>query len=68
MGAPACDQCGAHLPLPFRRWNERVSRGTRAPGVVRCGVCGRRYEFDRAAQVWRAVADQPISFRVRGGL
>ncbi len=51
--------CGAHLPVPFWRWNRRIPEGTGPSGAVRCGVCGWRYELSRGGSEWRVVGQHP---------
>jgi hypothetical protein len=60
MGELACDHCGAHLPVPFWKWNNRLPEGAPGPsGTVRCGVCGWRYELTRHTREWTVVEEHP---------
>ena len=55
----ACEHCGAHVPVPFWKWNTRRPEGTGPAGAVRCGVCGWRYELSRGAGEWQVVDQHP---------
>ena len=59
MDELACEHCGAHLPVPFWRWNRRLADNGGASGTVRCGVCGWRYELNHESREWRVVGEQP---------
>jgi hypothetical protein len=58
----ACDHCGAHLPVPFWKWNSRRPESDGPAGAVRCGVCGWRYELSRGPGEWLVIEKHPPAY------